>query len=73
MSILESFSVAGALLTVATTHHGELKALKYWYMATVLTPEIIDFFNLMYKAFIPVVCHLILCSAYPLNNYGMIL
>ncbi|XP_074282318.1 uncharacterized protein LOC141606869 [Silene latifolia] len=29
MSILESCSVSGALLTVATTHHGELKTLKY--------------------------------------------
>ncbi|XP_057546484.1 uncharacterized protein LOC130825331 [Amaranthus tricolor] len=29
MSILESFAEAGALLTVATTHHGELKTLKY--------------------------------------------
>ncbi|GMH09089.1 hypothetical protein Nepgr_010929 [Nepenthes gracilis] len=29
MSILESFSEAGALLTLATTHHGELKTLKY--------------------------------------------
>ncbi|XP_057951372.1 uncharacterized protein LOC131146093 isoform X2 [Malania oleifera] len=29
MSLLESFSQAGALLTVATTHHGELKTLKY--------------------------------------------
>lgn len=32
MSILESFAEAGALLTVATTHHGELKTLKYRYM-----------------------------------------
>ncbi|XP_048496787.1 uncharacterized protein LOC104888114 isoform X3 [Beta vulgaris subsp. vulgaris] len=29
MSILESFAEAGALLTIATTHHGELKTLKY--------------------------------------------
>ncbi|XP_012843398.1 PREDICTED: uncharacterized protein LOC105963528 isoform X2 [Erythranthe guttata] len=29
MSLLESFADAGALLTIATTHHGELKALKY--------------------------------------------
>ncbi|KAK6155492.1 hypothetical protein DH2020_009740 [Rehmannia glutinosa] len=29
MSLLESFVDAGALLTIATTHHGELKALKY--------------------------------------------
>ncbi|PIA34987.1 hypothetical protein AQUCO_03700324v1, partial [Aquilegia coerulea] len=29
MSLLESFSDAGALLTIATTHHGELKTLKY--------------------------------------------
>uniref|UniRef100_A0A7C9AH75 DNA mismatch repair proteins mutS family domain-containing protein n=1 Tax=Opuntia streptacantha TaxID=393608 RepID=A0A7C9AH75_OPUST len=29
MSILESFADAGALLTIATTHHGELKTLKY--------------------------------------------
>ncbi|KAG8381075.1 hypothetical protein BUALT_Bualt06G0084400 [Buddleja alternifolia] len=29
MSLLESFADAGALLTIATTHHGELKTLKY--------------------------------------------
>uniref|UniRef100_A0A1D1XPS1 MutS2 protein n=1 Tax=Anthurium amnicola TaxID=1678845 RepID=A0A1D1XPS1_9ARAE len=29
MSLLESFSKMGALLTIATTHHGELKTLKY--------------------------------------------
>ncbi|XWS50244.1 hypothetical protein CRYUN_Cryun12cG0071700 [Craigia yunnanensis] len=29
MSILESFAESGALLTMATTHHGELKTLKY--------------------------------------------
>lgn len=29
MSILESFAEAGAALTIATTHHGELKTLKY--------------------------------------------
>ncbi|GFP88763.1 endonuclease muts2 [Phtheirospermum japonicum] len=29
MSLLESFADAGVLLTIATTHHGELKALKY--------------------------------------------
>lgn len=29
MSILEAFANAGALLTIATTHHGELKTLKY--------------------------------------------
>ncbi|MQL95489.1 hypothetical protein Taro_028159 [Colocasia esculenta] len=29
MSLLESFSEMGALLTIATTHHGELKTLKY--------------------------------------------
>ncbi|XP_073125722.1 uncharacterized protein [Henckelia pumila] len=29
MSLLESFADSGALLTVATTHHGELKTLKY--------------------------------------------
>lgn len=29
MSLLESFAESGALLTVATTHHGELKTLKY--------------------------------------------
>ncbi|KAL3630662.1 hypothetical protein CASFOL_023646 [Castilleja foliolosa] len=28
-SLLESFADAGVLLTIATTHHGELKALKY--------------------------------------------
>lgn len=32
MSILESFAEAGALLTIATTHHGELKTLKYRYI-----------------------------------------
>lgn len=29
MSLLESFAETGALLTVASTHHGELKTLKY--------------------------------------------
>nr|GMC93079.1 endonuclease MutS2 [Ipomoea batatas] len=29
MSLLESFAEAGTLLTLATTHHGELKTLKY--------------------------------------------
>ncbi|PIN22927.1 hypothetical protein CDL12_04364 [Handroanthus impetiginosus] len=29
MSLLESFADDGALLTIATTHHGELKTLKY--------------------------------------------
>ncbi|GJU64376.1 L-arabinokinase-like protein [Tanacetum coccineum] len=29
MSLLEFFAEAGALLTMATTHHGELKTLKY--------------------------------------------
>ncbi|CAI8585759.1 unnamed protein product [Vicia faba] len=29
MSILESFAQDGCLLTIATTHHGELKTLKY--------------------------------------------
>ncbi|XP_019200541.1 PREDICTED: uncharacterized protein LOC109194106 isoform X2 [Ipomoea nil] len=29
MSLLESFAEAGTLLTIATTHHGELKTLKY--------------------------------------------
>nr|XP_048326093.1 endonuclease MutS2 isoform X2 [Ziziphus jujuba var. spinosa] len=29
MSILEYFAETGALLTIATTHHGELKTLKY--------------------------------------------
>ncbi|XP_057987387.1 uncharacterized protein LOC131169127 isoform X1 [Hevea brasiliensis] len=29
MSLLESFADGGALLTIATTHHGELKSLKY--------------------------------------------
>ncbi|XP_022762692.1 uncharacterized protein LOC111308555 isoform X2 [Durio zibethinus] len=29
MSLLESFAESGALLTMATTHHGELKTLKY--------------------------------------------
>ncbi|KAM7499852.1 hypothetical protein LguiA_024266 [Lonicera macranthoides] len=29
MSLLESFAEAGAFLTIATTHHGELKTLKY--------------------------------------------
>ncbi|KAL0400541.1 UNVERIFIED_CONTAM: Endonuclease MutS2 [Sesamum latifolium] len=29
MSLLESFADGGALLTIATTHHGELKTLKY--------------------------------------------
>ncbi|XP_078447929.1 DNA mismatch repair protein MutS, type 2 [Wolffia australiana] len=29
LSLLESFSDLGALLTIATTHHGELKTLKY--------------------------------------------
>ncbi|KAG9455373.1 hypothetical protein H6P81_008277 [Aristolochia fimbriata] len=29
MSLLEAFAESGSLLTLATTHHGELKALKY--------------------------------------------
>ena len=29
MSLLESFAASGPLLTIATTHHGELKTLKY--------------------------------------------
>lgn len=29
MSLLESFAAEGSYLTVATTHHGELKTLKY--------------------------------------------
>ncbi|MQL41472.1 endonuclease MutS2, partial [Escherichia coli] len=29
MSLLESFAQDGCLLTIATTHHGELKTLKY--------------------------------------------
>jgi dsDNA-specific endonuclease/ATPase MutS2 len=29
MAILESFAESGSLLTMATTHHGELKTLKY--------------------------------------------
>ena len=29
MSLLETFAKTGALLTIATTHHGELKTLKY--------------------------------------------
>ncbi|KAL8148492.1 uncharacterized protein LOC141708320 isoform X2 [Apium graveolens] len=29
MSLLESFASSGSLLTIATTHHGELKTLKY--------------------------------------------
>ncbi|KAK9122435.1 hypothetical protein Syun_020052 [Stephania yunnanensis] len=29
MSVLESFAESGACLTIATTHHGELKTLKY--------------------------------------------
>lgn len=29
MSLLESFAESGALLTISTTHHGELKTLKY--------------------------------------------
>ncbi|XP_057804258.1 uncharacterized protein LOC131019679 isoform X2 [Salvia miltiorrhiza] len=29
MSLLESFADSGALLTIASTHHGELKSLKY--------------------------------------------
>ncbi|KAM3319657.1 endonuclease MutS2 [Capsicum chacoense] len=29
MSLLESFAESGSLLTIATTHHGELKTLKY--------------------------------------------
>lgn len=32
MSLLESFARSGALLTIATTHHGELKTLKYRYI-----------------------------------------
>lgn len=29
MAILESLAESGSLLTMATTHHGELKTLKY--------------------------------------------
>lgn len=32
MSLLESFAETGALLTIATTHHSELKTLKYRYL-----------------------------------------
>eukprot|EP00267_Zea_mays_P055683 XP_020409064.1 uncharacterized protein LOC100382240 isoform X7 [Zea mays] len=37
MSLLESFAEAGSFLTLATTHHGELKTLKYriWFSPTV--------------------------------------
>lgn len=35
MSLLESFAETGALLTIATTHHGELKTLKYRYLMFV--------------------------------------
>ena len=34
MSLLESFAETGVLLTIATTHHGELKTLKYRYLCT---------------------------------------
>jgi dsDNA-specific endonuclease/ATPase MutS2 len=33
MSLLESFAEAGSFLTLATTHHGELKTLKYRFLA----------------------------------------
>ncbi|KAJ4832476.1 hypothetical protein Tsubulata_000017 [Turnera subulata] len=36
MSLLESFADSGALLTIATTHHGELKSLKYSYNFSLL-------------------------------------
>ncbi|KAK1311639.1 hypothetical protein QJS10_CPA07g01019 [Acorus calamus] len=32
MSLLQCFAESGALLTIATTHHGELKTLKYRYL-----------------------------------------
>jgi dsDNA-specific endonuclease/ATPase MutS2 len=32
MAILESFAESGSLLTMATTHHGELKTLKYRFL-----------------------------------------
>lgn len=36
MAILESFAESGSLLTMATTHHGELKMLKYRFYSAVL-------------------------------------
>lgn len=36
MSVLESFAEAGAFLTIATTHHGELKTLKYRYRLNII-------------------------------------
>lgn len=44
MSLLESFSEMGALLTIATTHHGELKTLKYRYSALISLIPSIDLF-----------------------------
>lgn len=36
MSLLESFADGGALLTIATTHHGELKSLKYRHVLNIV-------------------------------------
>lgn len=38
MSLLELFAETGALLTIATTHHGELKTLKYRYLVSCKDP-----------------------------------
>ncbi|GJN19849.1 hypothetical protein PR202_gb07162 [Eleusine coracana subsp. coracana] len=44
MSLLESFAEAGSFLTLATTHHGELKTLKYRFQLfqTQTSPLIMD-------------------------------
>jgi dsDNA-specific endonuclease/ATPase MutS2 len=34
-SLLESFAESGALLTIAPTHHGKLKTLKYRYLVYI--------------------------------------
>lgn len=38
MSLLESLAESGPLLTIATTHHGELKTLKYRYLIVFFFP-----------------------------------
>jgi dsDNA-specific endonuclease/ATPase MutS2 len=43
MSLLESFAEAGSFLTLATTHHGELKTLKYRFVIFQL-----DSFHIMF-------------------------
>lgn len=45
MSLLESFAETGSLLTIATTHHGELKTLKYRYLAYKLKMQLMNYYS----------------------------